>query len=50
MGHTHLDTTMRYLAPSTTGVRSPLDALAAGNTRDFPARREAQPGKKPPKK
>ena len=28
MGHTHLDTTMRYLAPSATGVRSPLDALA----------------------
>jgi integron integrase len=27
MGHTHLDTTMRYLAPSTTGVRSPLDAM-----------------------
>ena len=25
MGHTHLDTTMRYLTPTTDGVRSPLD-------------------------
>ena len=25
LGHSHLDTTMRYLAPAETGVRSPLD-------------------------
>jgi integron integrase len=30
MGHTQLETTMRYLSPSENGVRSPLDALAAG--------------------
>ncbi len=28
LGHTHLDTTMRYLAPSAMGVRSPLDGMA----------------------
>ena len=28
LGHTHLDTTMRYLAPSAAGVRSPLDGMA----------------------
>lgn len=28
LGHTHLDTTMRYLAPSMAGVRSPLDGMA----------------------
>ena len=37
MGHTHLDTTMRYLAPSATGVPSPLDALAVGVAADFSA-------------
>ena len=28
MGHTQIETTMRYLTPSAAGVRSPLDALA----------------------
>ncbi|MDD5199358.1 MAG: tyrosine-type recombinase/integrase [Terrimicrobiaceae bacterium] len=28
LGHAHLDTTMRYLAPSVAGVPSPLDRLA----------------------
>ena len=27
MGHTQIETTMRYLTPSATGVRSPLDAM-----------------------
>lgn len=27
LGHSHLDTTMRYLAPAEAGVRSPLDTL-----------------------
>lgn len=27
MGHTQIETTMRYLTPSAEGVRSPLDAL-----------------------
>ena len=29
MGHTQITTTMRYLAPSPTGVRSPLDSLTS---------------------